>query len=128
MSKRINCDDGSERKRKRGRPSVIESKGDPHLALKASAMRSAGYSWSKIAFYLGIGKTTARRLARLCQNENESQIANESVSAVPKTGNQRNSKKKNQAPEFAIDEAFLDCMPKTFKMFASLIKRSRENR
>lgn len=56
-------------RKERGRPNIMETSGDPQIALKAAGMRSQGLSWSQIASNLGIGRTTARRLASLCQKD-----------------------------------------------------------
>ena len=53
-----------------GRPRVQDRLGDPLLGDKAEALRGEGRSWSEIGRELGVGRTTARRLA-LCQNSRE---------------------------------------------------------
>lgn len=126
MSKRDNSENSSERKDKRGRPSVLESLGDPHLPVKASAMRSAGYSWSEIASYLSVGRTTAQRLATMYQKENESQIDKAPNNKMPKKGNTKHEDEDPQWPELSMEDGILDCLPKTFKIFISLVKRARE--
>lgn len=126
MSNRDDCENGSEQKNRRGRPSVIESLDDPHLPLKASALRSTGRSWSEIASLLGVGRTTARRLATMCQKENASQIEKGSNNRSRKESDARHQKEGDQWPALSTDEGILECMPKTFRIFASLVKRAQE--
>lgn len=52
-----------------GRPTVMDRKGDPNLASKASEMRSKGLSWSQIASGLGVSRSSAKRLARVYQKD-----------------------------------------------------------
>lgn len=124
MSKECHSENGSEQMRKRGRPSVLED--DPYLVEKVVALRATGRSWAEISTLLRIGKTTVRRLYTVCQKEAESQIKRKSVSTVPKTGNQVDNRNAYQSFEFSIDDEILACMPKTFRIFLSLVKRARE--
>ncbi|MEE9116767.1 MAG: hypothetical protein V3U09_07715 [Thermoplasmata archaeon] len=126
MSNRDDCENGSEQKNRRGRPSVIESLGDPHLPLKASALRSTGRSWSEIASLLGVGRTTAKRLATMYQKGNEGQIEKVSNNRIQNESDAGPQKEGDQWPEFSMDEGILECMPKTFRIFASLVKRAQE--
>jgi hypothetical protein len=124
MSKGNSNKDTLKEKRRQGRPSVLED--DPHLVEKVVALRATGRSWAEISTLLRIGKTTARRLATVCQKGIESQTKDESVSAVPKTSNQRDNRDECQSFEFSVDDEFLECMPKTFRIFLSLVKRARD--
>ncbi len=126
MSNRDDCENGSEQKNRRGRPSVIESLGDPHLPLKASALRSTGRSWSEIASLLGVGRTTAKRLATMYQKGNEGQIEKVSNNRIQNESDAGPQKEGDQLPALSIDEGILECMPKTFRIFASLVKRAQE--
>ncbi len=126
MSKRDSSEKGSERKGRRGRPSVIESLGDPHLPLKASALHNTGRSWSETASILGVGRTTAKRLATMYQKENESQIEKLSNNKTPKETDAGNDEEGSQWSALSIEEGILECMPKTFRIFASLAKRAQE--
>lgn len=126
MSKRDDSENGSEQKNRRGRPSVIESLGDPHLPLKASALRSTGRSWSEIASLLGVGRTTARRLATMYQKENESQIEKVSNNRIQNESDAGPQKEGDQWPALSMDEGILERMPKTFRIFVSLVKRAQE--
>ena len=119
-------ENGSERKDKRGRPSVIESLGDPHLPLKAAVLRNTGRSWSEIASILGVGRTTAKRLATMYQKENESQIEKAPNNKMPKKDDTKHEIEDAQWPSLSMEEGILDCLPKTFKTFISLVKRAQE--
>lgn len=126
MSKRDDSENGSERKSRRGRPSVMESLGDPHLPQKASALRSTGRSWSEIASLLGVGRTTAKRLATMYQKENESQIDKAPNNKMPKKDDTKHEIEDTQWPALSIDEGILERLPKTFKIFISLVRRAQE--
>lgn len=126
MSKRDDPENGSEQKKRRGRPSVIESLGDPQLPLKASALRSTGRSWSEIASLLGVGRTTAKRLATMFQKDNESQIEKGTNNKMPKKDDTKHEIEDIQWPALSVDEGILERMPKTFRIFVSLVKRAQE--
>lgn len=89
-------------------------------------MQSAGYSWSEMAYYLKVGRTTAKRLARVYQKENESQIDRASKNKVQKADDGEHNVEDDQCPDLTIDEEFSEYLPKTFKVFVSLVKRARE--
>ena len=124
MSKGNSNKDTLKEKRRQGRPSVLED--GPYLVEKVVALRATGRSWAEISTLLRIGKTTARRLATVCQKRIESQIKDGSECAVPKTDNQRDNRDECQSFEFSVDDEFLECMPKTFRIFFSLVKRARD--
>jgi len=48
----------------RGRPSVQDRTGDPHVGRKVVALRELGLSWAQIARGLGVGRSTARNLCQ----------------------------------------------------------------
>jgi orotate phosphoribosyltransferase-like protein len=115
-----------KQKRRPGRPSVLESKGDPNLASKAAEMRSLGLSWSQIAFKLGVGRTTARRLVLMCQKRNESQIGRSIGSTIPKHNDTGMEGDSSQHVSTSIDNDILGKLPKTFQIFSMLLEEARK--
>ncbi|MHA1962573.1 MAG: hypothetical protein ACW99U_20465 [Candidatus Thorarchaeota archaeon] len=111
MSKEDHSQNGSVQKNRRGRPPVTQSLCDPHLPLKAAVLRNTGRSWSEIASIIGVGRTTAKRLATMYQKKKD---------------DTKHEVEDNQWPELSTEEGILDCLPKTFKVFISLVKRARE--
>lgn len=123
-----------------GRPGVVELKGDPHLAAKASELRSGGFSWSKIASRLSISRSSARRLVNLCQKDGDIQIDNNLDSSVPKTSASDTRAEKIdrkevvqpdavdavQSIDVSTNDEVLAKMPKTFRIFSDLLRQARE--
>jgi hypothetical protein len=124
-----------------GRPGVVELKGDPHLAAKASELRSEGFSWSEIASRLSISRSSARRLVSLCQKDAENQIDNDPDSPVPNRDvsdtrvEEMDRKEVVQADlvdavqpiDVSTNDEVLAKMPKTFRIFSDLLKQVRED-
>jgi hypothetical protein len=123
-----------------GRPSVIEIKGDPKLACKASEMRTQGLSWSEIASNLEIGRTTVRRLVCLYQKDGDNSLridvdgiaSNRKVNCTfgeneegekAITENEKNLCQDNRLPS---NDTVLNKMPKTFQIFNSLLEKARQ--
>jgi len=125
-----------------GRPTVVDLKGDPQLAAKASELRTQGLSWSQIASRLDIGRSSARRLVNLYQKDVESQIDREHDSHVPNRDMSDTCVEKIDRREVAEGDAaetvqtidtstndeVLAKMPKTFQIFSDLLKQVREDR
>lgn len=128
MSSKSDFQKSHKKKRKRGRPSVLESKEDPDLASKATEMRFLGLSWSQIASRLGIGRTTARRLVLAFQKSSGSQTKSDSNSSVPKTDSCHLMAEVGQHFSLSLKEDILEGMPKTFRIFVSLIRKARQTR
>ena len=76
---------------------------------------------------LGVGRTTAKRLATMYQKRNEGQIDRKPKKNVQKGDGKKQIIEDSQCPELSIDEEFLEYVPKTFKVFVSLVKRARES-
>lgn len=72
------------RRKKWGRPTVAEVKGDSNIAARAAEMRDFGLSWSQIASNLGVGRTTARRLVITCQKDKNVWTREDQNPSVPK--------------------------------------------
>ncbi len=68
MSKKNNVQDKLKR-RKPGRPSILEVRKDPNLARRAAEMRFLGRSWGEIGSSLGLARSTARRLVLMYQKD-----------------------------------------------------------
>ena len=129
-----------QRRGKWGRPSIIETKGDPEIGLKASTMRSQGLSWSEIASNLKIGKTTARRLVILYQKggDEQKEIDSDSTGCNRKVictfgenedeqeAKSETSKNQIQDNRFPSNDDVLNKMPKTFQIFNSLLEKARK--
>lgn len=127
-------------RRKWGRPSIMESKGDPELALKATALHSQGLTWSEIASNLEIGKTTARRLVRQNQRERYHPLGNDANNiATNRTvtcdlgENEDEQEVKDdtsiyqpQGNQLSLHDEVLNKMPKTFQILNSLLERARQ--
>ena len=126
MSRHGNRQGSDKRGRKPGRPTVMESRGDPKLPTRAAELRSLGLSWSQIASRLGVGRTTARRLVLLCQKDEGSQTRDDIISDVPQTNDDNPQTNDSQCVPFEIKEDVLERLPKTFRIFASLVRRARE--
>ena len=128
------------RREKWGRPSVIETRGDPKIGFKASEMRSQGLSWSEIASNLKIGKTTARRLVILYQKDGDKQTeinferigCNRKVNCTSgenedeQEAKTETSKNQIQDNRFPSNDDVLNIMPKTFQIFTSLLEKARQ--
>lgn len=125
MSKRTDIQNGFGSKKKPGRPTVLERKKDPYLALRAVEMRSLGFSWSQIASRLGIGRTTARRLVLMYQKRNENQTAKNLGFSVPKQNVVVKEKNGSQRVSDSKDDDMLVKLPKTFQIFSNLLERVR---
>lgn len=125
MSKKNNAQ-GDIRYTRPGRPTILESKGDPHLVEKAAEMRFLGCSWSQIASRLGVGKTTIRRYVLAFQKENGGQIEEEIGSRMPRNNDDDSRNKESQYLSFSIREDVLEGLPKTFRKFVSLVRKARE--
>jgi hypothetical protein len=124
-----------------GRPGVVELKGDPHLAAKASELRSGGFSWSEIASRLSISRSSARRLVNLYQKDTAGQIDNHLDSTVPNRGVSDTCVEKMdrkevvqvdlddavQSIDVSTNDEVLAKMPKTFQIFSDLLKQVRED-
>lgn len=126
MTKRNDAQNSPKRKRGPGRPTIFETKGDPFLVEKGTEMRLLGYSWSRIASELGVGKTTIRRYVRAYQKEKGSQMRGEVARGMPKTSDNRSGINRNQCLSFQVKENVLDGLPKSFRIFLSLVRRARE--
>jgi hypothetical protein len=116
----------SQRNLKRGRPSIITVKQDSNLATKASEMRDLGLSWSQIASRLNIGRTTARRLVNLCQNDEKDWLEKGPNRFVPKFLIDDGRKKGDQLPNSSYDDEILARLPKTYQILAKLLEKARE--
>jgi hypothetical protein len=128
------------RREKWGRPSIIETKGDPEIGFKASEMRSQGLSWSEIASNLKIGKTTSRRLVIHYQEDGDEKKeidsdragCNRKVNCTfsENVGEQEakteTSKNQIQDNQFHSNDDVLNKMPKTFQIFNSLLEKARK--
>ncbi len=125
MTKRNQAQNSPKRRRRPGRPSVLEVRKDPDLARKAAELRFLGHSWGEIGSSLGLARTTARRLALTYQKEigcQSSAIRNPSVPNPVDIGTHRRN---SQPSDSAIDKDVLEQMPKTFQIFSSLLERVR---
>jgi hypothetical protein len=133
--------EGIERAKSRrgrwGRPSIMESMGDPELPQKAREMRSQGLSWSEIAINLKIGKTTARRLVNACQKDEgvyrgKEAECNRDVSGTV-FGSGREQMSHMSAPivpvqysQYPSDNRDHIMLPKTYQIFSLLLKEARK--
>jgi len=126
MTKRNQAQNSPKRRRRPGRPSVLEVRKDPDLARKAAELRFLGHSWGEIGSSLGLARTTARRLALAYQNEIGCQPKATKNLAVPNTVDIGTRKGHSQHPDSNIDKDVLEQMPKTFQIFSSLLQKIRE--
>jgi hypothetical protein len=119
--------EGTRAQRKRvGRPTVAEVRGDPDIASKALEMRDLGLSWSQIASRLGIGRTTARRLSKACQKDEKNWLEKGSNRFVPKGFDDNKVNKRGQCIAPSHDDDILGKMPKTFRIFSNLLEKARK--
>ncbi|MCK5290610.1 MAG: hypothetical protein KAR39_01160 [Thermoplasmata archaeon] len=72
------------------------------------------------------GRTTAKRLATKYQKEDKSQIDKPPNNKMPKKDDTKHEVEDPQWPELSMEEGILDCFPKTFKIFISLVRRARK--
>lgn len=126
MTKRQRAQNSPKRRRRPGRPSILEVRRDPDLARKAAELRFFGHSWGEIASSLGLARTTARRLVLMyhkqigCQsNENRSR-------PLPNSRDIGTKRRRSQLSDSHIDKDVLEQMPKSFQIFSSLLERVRE--
>lgn len=126
MSSRSNSQKSKEKRRKPGRPSIIESKGDPDLASKAAEMRFLGHSWGEIGSSLGLARSTARRLVLMYQKDIGCQAREEVKSPVQKPTVIGTHEDHTQDVGLTLDDDVLKRLPKTFQIFSSLLTRVRD--
>ncbi len=126
MTKRNVARNSPKRKRRPGRPSILEVRKDPDLARRAAEMRFLGRSWGEIGSSLGLARSTARRLVLMYQKEIGCQSKATKNLAVPNTVDIGTRKGHGQHPDSNIDKDVLEQMPKTFQIFSSLLARVRE--
>jgi hypothetical protein len=119
-------------RRKAGRPTVAEVRGDPNIASKAAELRDLGRSWSEIASELGISRSSARRLVNVCQKALNSQIEEDTGSSVPEIGVSETCTRKEVDSSTSTDErddgGTMALMPKSLKIFKKLLKKADEER
>jgi hypothetical protein len=125
MSKK-NDAQGKSKRRKPGRPSILEVRKDPDLAKRAAEMRFLGHSWGEIGSSLGLARSTARRLALLYQKNIGCQAVGKVKSSVPKRITIDTKEGQSQYVESNIDGDVLERLPKTFQIFSSLLSRVRD--
>jgi len=135
-----------------GRPRVEQLMGDPALSAKARAQREQGMSWSEVAASLGVGRTTARRLCLEARESDagaipgrnvrddasdQAQFRNDAKNVQKHTskacgGNQGKADDGTPAEDDAAgasdtpDSEDEQHLPKTFRLFASLLKDASE--
>jgi hypothetical protein len=126
MTKRNEAQNSPKRRRRPGRPSILEVRKDPDLARRAAEMRFLGHSWGEIGSSLGLARSTARRLVLMYQKEIGCQSKATKNLAVPNTIDVGTRKGYSQHPDSNIDKDVLEQMPKTFQIFSSLLARVRE--
>lgn len=125
MSKK-NCSQDGTRRGKPGRPTILQTTGDPLLVERASEMRLRGLSWAKIAARLGVGQTTIRRYVRAFQKANGSQTEGRLSCSTSKTDDNVSGMNEDQYFLASIRDDVLEGLPKTFRIFVSLVRKSRE--
>jgi len=126
MTKRNEAQNSPKRRRRPGRPSILEVRKDPDLARRAAEMRFLGRSWGEIGSSLGLARSTARRLVLMYQKEigcQSRETANPSVSKPIDEGTRGSH---SQQYGSIIDDDVLEKMPKTFQIFSSLLRKVRE--
>ena len=116
----------SVKRRRPGRPSILESRRDPDLARRAAEMRFLGRSWGEIGSSLGLARSTARRLVLMYQKSIGCQTVENVKSSVPKRTIIGTGKGHSQYVESNIDDDVLEKLPKTFQIFSSLLARVRD--
>jgi hypothetical protein len=126
MTKRNEPQNSPKRRRRPGRPSILEVRKDPDLARRAAEMRFLGRSWGEIGSSLGLARSTARRLVLMYQKEIGCQSKATRNPAVPNTIEIGTREGHSQHPDSNIDKDVLEQMPKTFQIFSSLLARVRE--
>ena len=125
MTKKNNAQ-GKVKRRKPGRPSILEVRKDPDLARRAAEMRFLGHSWGEIGSSLGLARSTARRLVLMYQKEIGCRTVENVKSSVPKRTIIGTGEGHSQYVESNIDDDVLEKLPKTFQIFSSLLTRVRE--
>ena len=125
MSKKNNAQ-GKSKRRKPGRPSILEVRKDPNLARRAAEMRFLGHSWGEIGSSLGLARSTARRLVLMYQKDIGCQTREEVKSPVQKPTVIGTREDHTQDVELTVDDDVLEKLPKTFQILSSLLARVRE--
>ncbi|MCK4457732.1 MAG: hypothetical protein KAW39_08335 [Thermoplasmata archaeon] len=126
MAKRSETQDKPRRRRRPGRPSILEVRKDPDLARRAAEMRFLGRSWGEIGSSLGLARSTARRLVLAYQKGIGCQSRESVRSSVPKHTDISTPEGHTQHIESSMDDDVLEKLPKTFQIFSSLLTRVRE--
>jgi hypothetical protein len=125
MSKK-NDAQGKSKRRRPGRPSILEVRKDPNLARRAAEMRFLGHSWGEIESSLGLARSTARRLVLMYQKDIGCQTREDVESAVQKPTVNGTHEDHTQDVELTVDDDVLERLPKTFQIFSSLLARVRD--
>jgi len=109
-----------------GRPSLLDK--DADLPSRVAELRNSGRSWSEIASELGVSRSSARRLANLCQKASNSQIeecADISVSNRPVSETCANKEGDSLiSADEGKGEGIMALMPQTIKVFKELLKKA----
>jgi hypothetical protein len=125
MSKKNNAQ-GKSKRRRPGRPSILEARKDPNLARRAAEMRFLGHSWGEIGSSLRLARSTARRLVLMYQKDIGCQTVVKAKSSVQKPTVIGTREDHTQDVELTLDDDVLERLPKTFQIFSSLLARVRD--
>ncbi|MFQ6107160.1 MAG: hypothetical protein ACE5QF_06200 [Thermoplasmata archaeon] len=126
MTERNEAQNSPKRRRRPGRPSILEVRKDPDLARRATEMRFLGHSWGEIGSSLGLARSTARRLVLMYQKEVGCQSREAANPSVSKPVDEGMDGSHSQQYGSIIDDDVLEKMPKTFQIFSSLLRKVRE--
>ncbi len=109
-----------------GRPSIMDLKNDPDIAIKAKKFRSQGHSYSEIASELNISRSSARRLVQKGQEVNNFSTSLEGKPTVPKTNVLKRPPNERQSIETDIDNEAYSQLPKSFQIFQNLRAKAKK--
>ena len=126
MTKTSNVQNSPKRRRRPGRPSILEVRKDPDLARRAAELRFLGHSWGQIGSLLDLPRSTARRLSLGYQKDIGCQSSATKNPSVPNPVDIGTHRRHCQPSDSSIDKDVLEQMPKTFQIFSSLLERVRE--
>lgn len=113
-------------KEKRGRPTLIKSKGDPLIVSKAVKLREQGLSWSEIGLKLQISRSSARRLVLLYQKDEKVYQNEVQDQLIQNYQTDKKHENKGSDDDLLLEDEIFENLPYLYQKFIQLLRQSRE--